>query len=278
LAILILEDGTVLILISRTLLGMISLRRKAKSEMNDTLRNCMIAEQDYTFLSLDASQIELRVLAILSGDTRMIEDIRTGDLHQATATRMFGWIEDPDLRKKKRYDAKQVNFAMVYGADEFKLSEMLDCSLQEAKKFMVEHRTAYPRMYQWAGEKRAEARANGFVVNMFGRKRPLPELYSSVLSIKEKAEREVVNTIVQGTAVDIVKMAMLTLRDLYPKSIRLILQVHDEMVWEVPDELLDEAIETSKELNNYFPNYPFTACVGKRYGSLKELKEEGVTI
>jgi len=164
---------------------------------NPTLRSCIIAEQGYTFLSLDASQIELRVLAILSQDPQMLEDLKEGDLHQATATRMYGWIEDEVERKKKRYDAKQGNFAMVYGADEYKLSEMLECSVEEALEFMADHKEAYPRLYQWMEERKTQAKEDGFVVNMFGRVRPLPELYAGSFKIREKAEREIVNTIVQ---------------------------------------------------------------------------------
>jgi len=239
---------------------------------NPTLRSCIIAEQGYTFLSLDASQIELRVLAILSQDPQMLEDLKEGDLHQATATRMYGWIEDEVERKKKRYDAKQGNFAMVYGADEYKLSEMLECSVEEALEFMADHKEAYPRLYQWMEERKTQAKEDGFVVNMFGRVRPLPELYAGSFKIREKAEREIVNTIVQGTAVDIVKKMMLYLREIYTSAIRLVLQVHDEMLWEVPDALLDEALELSKELTLAFPDYPVTTKIGKVYGNMKEVE------
>jgi len=239
--------------------------------MFDTLRSCIIAEEGYTFLSLDASQIELRVLALLSQDPQMLEDLKTGDLHQATATRIFGWIEDEEQRKRKRYDAKQANFAMVYGADEFKLSEMLECSVEEATEFMQEHKTAYPILYQWMEARVAQAKEDGFVVNMFGRIRPLPELYAGSWRMREKAEREVCNTIVQGTAVDIVKMAMLYLRGIFDIMIRLVLQVHDEMLWECPDTLLPQALEQCKELELAFPDYPFSVKVGKVYAELKEV-------
>lgn len=240
-----------------------------------TLRNCIIAEEGHTLLALDASQIELRCLGFLSGDQQLIEDLRTGDLHMATAIRMYGhlpnWDTDEELRKKKRYDAKQGNFAMVYGADEDKLSEMLDCTVEEALQFMADHKEAYPRLYEWMAERIQAARENGYTVNMFGRIRPIPDINSPIDKLRKKAEREVVNTEVQGTAVDIVKMAMLVLRGLYPPEIRLVLQVHDEMVFECPDSLLEETIETSKELIKYFPDYPFTTAVGKRYGSMKEV-------
>lgn len=242
--------------------------------MVDTLRSCIISEQGYTFLSLDASQIELRVLAILSQDPRMLEDLKTGDLHQATSTRMFGDIEDPELRKRKRYDAKQGNFAMIYGADAYKLAEMLGCSVEEAELFMSEHRETYPVLYEWMDARVAQAKEDGYVINMFGRIRPLPELYAGSWKMREKAEREVVNTIVQGTAVDIVKLAMLQLRKLLDSQIRLVLQVHDEILWECPDCLIGQALEQCQELKHYFPDYPFVIAVGKVYSELKEVKDE----
>ena len=229
--------------------------------MTDTLRSCIITEGGYTFISLDASQIELRVLAILSRDPKMLEDLKTGDLHLATADRMG----------VSRYDAKQANFALIYGADEYKLSEMLGCPLEDAIGLMVDHRSIYPVLYEWMEARVAQAKEDGYVVNMFGRIRPLPELYAGSFRVREKAEREVVNTIVQGTAVDIVKMAMLYLRGIFDIMIRLVLQVHDEIVWECPDSLLGQALEQCKELEQAFPQYPFSIKTGKVYGEMKEI-------
>lgn len=241
--------------------------------MTDTLRSCIISEEGYTFLSLDASQIELRVLAVLSGDPQMLEDLETGDLHMATAIRMFGWTDDEEVMKKRRYDAKQCNFACVYGADEYKLAEMFECSIEEALQFMAEHRAAYPVFYEWKDKMIRKAKEDGFVVNMFGRIRPLPELYAGSFKIREKAEREVVNTICQGSAVDIVKLAMLHLRRVFDIMVRLVLQVHDEILWEVPDSLLSQCLEQCKELEQVFPQYPFSISIGKCYGELREVKD-----
>jgi len=232
--------------------------------MADTLRSCMVSEQGYTFLALDASQIELRVLAILSQDPGMLEDIKTG-------IRMFGHTDDADDMKLRRYKAKQGNFAMVYGAEAYKMSELLECSEEEAEEFMAEHKEAYPVLYEWMDARKAQAKEDGYVINMFGRIRPLPELYDSHWRIREKAEREVVNTIVQGTAVDLVKIAMLELRRIFDRRIRLVLQVHDEIVWEVPDSLFPQALKQTKHLETILPDYPFTACVGKVYGEMREV-------
>ena len=238
--------------------------------MPDTLRSCLIAEQCYSFIVLDASQIELRVIAYLSGDPDMLEDLKTGDLHMATAIRMYGFIEDVSKMKSRRYDAKQGNFAMIYGADEFKLAVMLDCTEEEALEFMAEHKAAYPRLYEWIEEEKAKAKERGFVVSPFGRIRPIPELYGGTYRTREKALREVVNTIVQGMAVDIVKMAGLYLRNMLDCRVRFLLQVHDEWLLECPDELLSQSIAVCKSLDTYLPQYPFNTKVGKIYNQVEE--------
>jgi len=242
--------------------------------MPDTLRSCIIAEEGYTFISLDASQIELRALAVLSHDPQMLEDLKTEDLHMATAIRMFGWDEDEAAMKQRRYDAKQANFALVYGADEFKLAQMLECSVPEALEFMVDHKRSYPVLYQWIAATKVKAKEDGFVANIFGRIRPLPELKSGLWKVREAAEREIINSIVQGMAVDIVKLAMLTLRrELLDPSIRMVLQVHDEILLEVPDSLVAATLDSCKELIYYFPDYPFSVAMSKVYGELEEVKE-----
>ena len=223
--------------------------------MPDTLRSCIVAEEGFSFISLDASQIELRVLAILSQDPQMLADLATGDLHQATANRM----------NRSRYDAKQANFATVYGADEYKLSQMLECSEEEAKTFMEEHRATYPRLYEWMDEVKAKARQDGYVSSMFGRIRPLPELHGGTWKVREKAEREVVNSIVQGTAVDIVKLAGLYMRSVLDYKVRFVLMVHDEWLFECPDNILAQAIEQCKTLEQVFPNYPFKIKIGRAH-------------
>lgn len=230
--------------------------------MTDTLRGCIIADDGYSFISLDASQIELRVLAYESGDPQMLLDFETGDLHQATADRMGC----------SRYDGKQVNFATVYGADEYKIAEMLNCDVSMAAAFLAAHRAAYPRLYQWMEEEKAHVRETGYVLSMFGRIRPIPNLHAGSFKVRQDAEREIVNTKIQGTAVDIVKLAGLYLRGVLPPQVKFVLQVHDEWLLECPDNLVEQALSICKTLPTYFPQYPFKICIGTVYNQLKEVE------
>ena len=229
--------------------------------MTDTLRGCIVAEEGYTFIALDARQIELKVLAILSQDPQMLEDLRTGDIHQATANRMG----------VSRYDGKQGNFAMVYGADEYKLAEMLECSSTEALTFMEEHKKTYPVLYAYMEETKKKVKKDGYTLSMFGRIRPLPDLSAGSWKVRQAAEREIVNTISQGTAVDIVKLVGLYLRSVLDYAIRFLLQVHDEWLLECPNGLLEGAIEQCQKLDQVFPQYPFSIAIGTVYNELKEV-------
>jgi len=166
----------------------------------------------------------------------------------------------------------------VYEASEFKLAEMLECLVEEALEFMADHRAAYPVLYQWIDSTKAKAKEDGFTINMFGRIRPLPELYAGSWKMREAAEKEIINTIVQGTAVDIVKKMMLYLREILDPRIRLVLQVHDEILWEVPDELMESTLFQCKDLELAFPDYPCTVKTDKFYGELKEVNNAQSTM
>jgi len=246
---------------------------------NPTLRSCIVAEEGYTFLSLDAVQIELKVVAYLSSDPLLIADASSQDMHLATATRIFGegiLQLSPDELKAKRYEAKQINFAVLYGAEAYKIAEMSDGSLteEEAQELIDLYFATYTVLKVWIDAGIAQAKVNGFVRSIFGRIRPLPDITADSWKLRAKAEREVCNTLTQGTAVDIIKQAMLYLRRLFDARVRLVLQVHDEILFEVPDALLPLCVEQTKELKQAFPLYPFHTAIGKNYGELVEIKEE----
>lgn len=236
------------------------------------LRDCIVAAPGCTLVSFDASQIELRVVAILSQDPLLLEALKSDDLHMATAIQVFGWTDDKDLMAERRYDAKQLNFAILYGADEYKVAEMAGCSLMEAEVMIDKYFRTYHVLKAWIDATIAQARLDGFVTNMFGRIRPIPEINSSIYSIKAKGEREAINTIVQGTAVDIVKKMMLYLQSELGKvhlNVKLILQVHDEILWEVPDDDIGSILYIGEGLAQAFPDYPCSVKIGKVYGKME---------
>ena len=143
--------------------------------------------------------------------------------------------------------------------------------MEEVAEFRAERRRSYPVLYKWMNDVKVKAAQDGYVVNMFGRVRPIPELHSASKKVREKARRETVNTLIQGTAVDIVKIAGLYLRNVLDYRVRFILQVHDEWVLECPDELLEESIAKCRTLDKIMPQYPFNITVGKVYNELKEI-------
>jgi DNA polymerase-1 len=239
--------------------------------MTLTLRSCIIAEQGHTLIVTDASQIELRVAALLSQDPVMIEDLKSKDLHMATAIRVFGWVDDPEEMTKRRYKAKTLNFAILYGADAFKISEMTGMSVEEAKAMQVQYFKTYCVLKAWMDRIQREAKENGYVTNLFGRLRPIPELQSTSLKIRARGERKAVNTVVQGTAVDIFKKIMLNLRATLDGRVHIILQVHDEIILECPDHLIPDTLAVIADLKSYFPEYPLSTEMGKCYGELEKV-------
>jgi DNA polymerase-1 len=241
----------------------------AKEGHKYELRSCIRARDGYSFIAADASQIELRVVAILSGDPLMLEALRTGDLHMATAVLIFGHTDDEKEMKRRRYIAKTGNFAVIYGAEAYKLAETLDIDIAEAQEFLDSYFATYRVLKSWIDKTGRQAKKDGYVTTLFNRIRPIPELLSSNWKEREKAQREAVNTKVQGSAVDIVKLMMLYMRNIMKPSSNLVLQVHDEMVWEVPDYDLEEEEAKFGELALAFPEYPVNVKHGKFYNEVK---------
>lgn len=239
---------------------------------NNKLRNCIAAPNGYTFISLDASQLELRVVALLSQDPLLLRALESEDLHMATAVQVFGLTEDKEEMARRRYDAKQLNFAVLYGADAYKVSEMAGCSLQEAETLIAAYFNKYKILAAWIKQKRAEAKKVGYVLNLFGRKRPLPDLTAGSWQQRAKGEREVINTIVQGTAADVIKKMQLYLEIIIRSRAHFVLQVHDELIMEVPNGYLKAVLEDIKELSGAFPNYPVKVSIGQNYGEMEEVK------
>ncbi len=210
-----------------------------REEEGRRVRRVFVPAPGHVFLAGDYSQIELRLMAHLSGDEAFIRTFLRGeDVHQRTASEVFGVPMDevtPELRNR----AKAVNFGIIYGISDFGLARNLGVSREEAGAYIEGYLGRYPGVHAFVDRTLAEARVRGYVTTLYGRRRYLPELNSSNRVQRQMAERSARNTPIQGTAADIIKMAMVRLaRDLEERGLasRMILQVHDELLFEVPEE------------------------------------------
>ena len=201
-------------------------------------------------LSVDYSQIELRLMAHFSADPLLTKAfLGGGDVHKATAAELFG-VPVEQVTSEQRAAAKTVNFATIYGQREFSLAQQLGISTGEAKKFIASYFEKYSGVREFIERTLQEARRDGLVRTLFGRVRPLPDINSKNFNLRGFAERTAVNTPLQGTAADLIKLAMIHIdRDLIERKLRtkMLLQVHDELVFEVPIEEIDEVTDMVQE-------------------------------
>ena len=210
-----------------------------RTELGRRIRKVFVPESGCVFMDADYSQIELRVLAHMSGDEKLIEAYRMDeDIHRITASQVFHtpFEEVTDLQRR---NAKAVNFGIVYGISSFGLSQDLSITRKEAAEYIEQYFKTYPKVKGFLEQLVEDAKKNGFVTTMFGRRRPVPELSSSNFMQRSFGERVAMNSPIQGTAADIIKIAMIRvwqkLREEGLKS-RLILQVHDELLIETNEE------------------------------------------
>ena len=197
-------------------------------------------------MSADYSQIELRILAHLSGDEALIKAFNDGkDIHRYTAAEVLGKSQD-EVTSEERSHAKAVNFGIIYGISDFGLSRDLGITRQEAKNYIELYFSRYPKVKEYMDNMVTEAHETGKVRTMFGRMRELPDINSRNFNRRSFAERTAMNTPIQGTAADIIKLAMNKVESILEEKTfksRLLLQVHDELVLEVVNDELD-AIQT----------------------------------
>ncbi|MBQ8586447.1 MAG: DNA polymerase I, partial [Butyricicoccus sp.] len=229
-----------------------------RTDLGRELRRMFIAGKGNVLIDADYSQIELRVLAHMANDEAMIEAFRAGqDIHAATASRVYG-VPVEEVTPQMRSSCKAVNFGIVYGISDFSLAGDLGISRKEAGEFIRNYLATYPGVARYMEEMKASAHASGYVTTMFARRRDIPELSSSNFNLRSFGERAAMNTPIQGTAADIIKIAMLRVdRRLRQEGLkaRLILQVHDELILEAPESetekvmtLLREEMERAVEL------------------------------
>ena len=218
-----------------------------RTELGREIRRAFVADPGAVLISADYSQIELRVLAHLSGDATLIEAFRRGeDIHQQTANRVFGQDSGLDPHELRRR-AKIVNYALLYGKTAFTLARDIGVSQQSAQEFIDAYFEGFPAVRTYIDTVVERARETGVVTTMFGRRRLVPELTSRNGQIRAAAERVAVNMPIQGTAADILKRAMIDIHGALPAGARMILTVHDELVFEVPEAGAQEAAAFARE-------------------------------
>ena len=208
-----------------------------RTELGSEIRKMFVPKDGWVFVDADYSQIELRVLAHIANDAHMQAAFTSGmDIHTATAAQVFH-VAPEDVTPLMRRHAKAVNFGIVYGISEFSLAEDIGVTRKEAKAYIENYLQNYAGVREYMKHIVAQAKQDGFVTTMFGRRRNLPELKSSNFNIRSFGERVALNTPIQGTAADIIKLAMIyvdkTLREQKLQA-RLVLQVHDELIVECP--------------------------------------------
>ncbi|MBQ7531188.1 MAG: DNA polymerase I [Paludibacteraceae bacterium] len=222
-----------------------------RSERGQLIRRAVIADEGCVILSADYSQIELRLMAHFSQDEHLLQAFRNGqDIHAATAAKIFK-VPIEQVTKDQRRQAKTANFGILYGISAFGLAQQLDCSRSEAKQLIDDYFAAFPKIQSFIEAQKAFAREHLYVETLFGRKRYLPDIISHNATVRAFAERNAVNAPVQGTAADIIKIAMVTihrrLKELNEKMVHdkmahasMIMQVHDELNFNVPVPMIDE--------------------------------------
>ncbi len=208
-----------------------------RTELGSEIRKMFVARPGWVLVDADYSQIELRVLAHIADDQSMQSAFRSGqDFHRVTASQVFG-VPLEEVTPAMRRNAKAVNFGIVYGISKWSLSEDLGISLREAEAYMESYLSRFSGVRRYMREVVENAKKTGFVTTMFGRRRNIPELTSSNFNIRSGAERIALNTPVQGSAADIIKLAMIRVSKALEKEAlqaQLVLQVHDELIVECP--------------------------------------------
>ncbi len=206
-----------------------------RNELGQGIRKALVANEGCVFLDADYSQIELRLLAHLSGDENLIEAYKSdADIHKITASKVFHTPLD-EVTKEQRRNAKAVNFGIVYGISSFGLSQDLSISRKEAGEYIKQYFATYPKVKEFLDRTVRQAKMDGYTTTMFARRRPIPELASSNFMQRAFGERAAMNAPIQGTAADIIKIAMIRVEKALREAgvdARIVLQVHDELLVE----------------------------------------------
>jgi DNA polymerase-1 len=214
-----------------------------RGEVGKQVRQAFIAPPGSCLVAGDYSQIDLRALAHLSQDESLLSAFhRDEDIHAVTAARLFG-VDVSQITADMRRVAKTVNFGVIYGMSDYGLEQATELSREEAARFIAAYFEKYPGVKQYLESTKQQARDKGYVQTLLGRRRSIPEINSSNRQLREAAERMAINMPVQGTSADIIKVAMINLcREMEERRLKskMLIQVHDELIFEVPQEELEE--------------------------------------
>ena len=241
-----------------------------RTERGKEIRKAFVAgEPDGVIVSADYSQIELRIMAHISQDQHLIQAFREGrDIHSATAEKIFG-ISHDEVTPDQRRIAKTANFGIMYGISSFGLAQRLGISRTEAKKLIDDYFAAFPAIRSFIDDTVASARENGYVETLFGRRRYLPDISSRNATVRALSERTAVNAPIQGTAADIIKMAMINVdRKMLEAGLksRMVLQIHDELLFDTIHDEIDTLMSIVKEQMEHVTELSVPLTVECNYG------------
>lgn len=248
-----------------------------KTDDGMKIREGFIAKEGYKLLGIDYSQIELRVLTEISGDENLIKAYSEGkDLHDLTARKIFGLSENDEVKREQRTAAKIVNFSIIYGKTAFGLSKELKITRKEAEDYIAKYFDEYPKVRELETEIIKKAEETGYVKTYFNRRRDIEGIHSRNKNIKNQGERMAVNTVIQGTAAEVIKKVMIELYKFLKgkEDIKMLLQVHDELIFEIKDEKVEEykaVIENIMRNSVKFKNVRLevNSSVGKNWAEAK---------
>ena len=241
-----------------------------RMELGRQIRKVFVPKEGYVFIDADYSQIELRILAHMSGDERLIEAYRESrDIHATTASQVFH-VPLEEVTPLQRRNAKAVNFGIVYGISAFGLSEDLSISRKEAKEYIERYFETYPKVKEFLDDLVKQGKEQGYVTTLYGRRRPIPEFKSSNFMQRQFGERVAMNSPIQGTAADIMKIAMIAVdRELRKRGLssRIVLQIHDELLIETAENEVDEVKEILTDKMKHAANLKVSLEVDAKTGA-----------
>lgn len=244
-----------------------------RSDLGRTIRTGFVARPDHVFVSADYSQFELRLAAVMAGDTDMIETFNGGaDIHTRTAAEVYG-ISLDDVTKDMRSNAKTINFGVLYGMSPHGLAIATGMTFGDAKEFIDRYFASRQPLVDYIAKLKKQAKEQGYVETLFGRRRPTPDVLSSNFIVRQAAERQAVNMPIQGTEADLMKMAMIAVDKKLPNDCVQLLQIHDSILVECPETRAEEVETLLKDvMENIYPKLGIALSVdvhtGKNWGEL----------